>query len=440
MKKENLMKLAENMVEYGRKKGAGQVEVSIGSGNNFEVQIMNQEIEKLNQADSKSISFKVIVDNKVANASSSDFRKDTLNKLMGNAVARAKLTSSDPFSDLPENEPLTVDIESLKLYDENIIELAPEKKIEFAKDIEKIGLTNDKISRSSGSAYGTGIGETILVNSNGFSGSYKYTSVYAGAGFQAGSGDNIVEDYWYESSLSLGKLITAKEIADKAAHRVTRMIGGKKIKSQVVPIVFEQNMTASLLGFLAQCIMGNSIYMHRSYLVDKIGEQIAANNINIIDDGLIPGGLGTQPFDSEGVPTRKTLVIENGVLNNYLLSAYSARKLKMKSTGNASGPNNFYLQEGSHTPKEIIKSVDKGLLLTKTMGQGTMPTTGDMSKGAYGIWIENGELTYPVAEITFSGNLADMLNNIEMIGNDLKFRRSIAGPTIKINNVSISGT
>ncbi len=440
MKNENLKNIAEKFVEKAKKFGASECQVSIGSSTNFEVQILNQEIEKLNQAGSKSIAFKVIVDSKVAHASSSDFNEGTLENMLKNAVARAKLTSEDPFSALPEFEKIAVDTNSLGLFDNKIIELDAEKKIAYAKELEKIGLANNQIKVSNGSSYSTTYGETAMANSNGFSGSYKYTYCSAGGGFQSGDGDNLVEDYWYETSLNLAGMKSAQEIADIAVKRVIRMIGGQKVPSQVVPVVFEPSMTSMLLGFLASCINGGSIYMKRSFLTGKLGEQIAGANINIFDDGLLPGKLGTRPFDAEGVPTRKTTIIENGVLKNYLLSTYSAKKLKLKSTGNASGTNNFYLQSGKYSPEEIIKSVKNGLLLTRTIGQGTMPTTGDISKGAYGIWIENGELTKPVSEITFSGNLGDMLKNISMIGNDNDFRRGISGPTIKIDNVSLSGS
>ena len=174
-------------------------------------------------------------------------------------------------------------------------------------------------------------------------------------------------------------------------------------------------------------------------MVDKLGEKIANSLVNITDDPHIAGALGSRPYDGEGVPTRKKSIVGDGVLKSYMLDTYSGRKLKMHSTGNASGPGNFYLHAGTHTPQEIIKSVDKGLLLTKTIGQGTVATTGDISKGAFGLWIEKGEIVFPVAEITISGNLGKMLNSIEMIGNDLTFDRSITGPTIKIGEMTISG-
>ena len=190
------------------------------------------------------------------------------------------------------------------------------------------------------------------------------------------------------------------------------MIGGKKIETQKVPIVFDQQMSARLLGFLSQAVSGGSIYMNQSFLVNKLGTQIANKNINIIDDPLIPGRTGSRPFDSEGVVGKKLNIIENGVLKNYLLDTYSANKLKMKTTGHASGTSNYFLTAGKHKPEDIIKSVKKGMLLVKTIGFGFNQTTGDLSTGAYGIWIENGKLTYPVSEITISGNLGKMLIEI----------------------------
>ncbi|MDA3843098.1 MAG: TldD/PmbA family protein [Candidatus Kapabacteria bacterium] len=439
MSNNNLLKTAEDLVKYGKSKGADQVQVSIGEGSSFTVECLNQSIENLTEAGSRSLSLKVILDNKVATASSSDLSPEALHQLTDNAIERAKLTSSDPFAGLPDNDAIQVDIDSLKLFDPKILELTPEHKIAMAKEVEAIAVKGKNVKSSNGSYYGTNIGRTIIANSNGFSGDYKHSVCYNGVGLQSGKGDKIYEDGWYESSLNVAGLMGTQEIAEKAIHVVTRMLNAKKIKTQVVPIVFEPKMTSMLLRFLSSCINGRSIYMKQSWLIDMIGKEIAGKDINITDDPTIVGAKGSRPFDGEGVPGKKMPIIENGILKNYILSTYSAKKLGMKSTGGASGSSNFYMAAGSHSQEEIIKSVDKGLLLTSTIGQGTVPTTGDISKGAYGIWIENGELTYPVSEVTFTGNLASMLKNISMIGNDLKFDRAVAGPTIKIDGMSISG-
>lgn len=233
--------------------------------------------------------------------------------------------------------------------------------------------------------------------------------------------------------------MSAEEIAREAAHRVTRMIGAEKIPSENMPVVFERDQAAMLLGFLAGCVDGGNIYRQQSYLAGKLGEKIGADALTVIDDGLLPNGPGSKPFDGEGVPARRTVVVEKGVLKSYLLDTYSARKLEMNSTGNGSGANNLYIRPGPSTPEEIIASVKRGLLLTDTMAFGLESTTGNISKGAFGLLIENGEVTRPVAEITISSTLAEVLKNITMIGNDLRHDGSIVSPTLLVSEVSIGG-
>ena len=439
MKDQNLLQLAEELVGFGKKNGASQVEVSINQGTNFSVDILQGEIEKLTEAVSKGLGLRIFVEGKVARASSSDFSKDTLQKLVTNAILRAKLSSADPLAGLPEKEPLTVDVTALKIYDPAILEMAPEKKIAAAKETEAICLADHRVKKTFGSTFSTYIGERYLSNSNGFSGSFKRTSCSCGVSLQAGEESNLFDEGWYDSSVNLEGLESAETIAKKAIHRVTRLIGGKKVESQNVPVVFEPPMTAEILGFFSTCVGGNNVYLKQSFLAGKIGEKIGNELVTIIDDGLKAGAPGTEPFDGEGVPLRRTVVMENGILRNYLLDTYAARKLSMKSTGNSGGPNNLYLSAGSSTPEQIIKSVDKGLFLTGTIGFGQVPTTGDISRGAFGIWIEKGELTYPVAEITISGNLAQLLQGIQMVGNDLQFKDSITGPTIKVAEMTVGG-
>lgn len=436
---DNLKELAQELVQYAIRKGADECQVSIGEGTEFSVEVREGKIERLVEAGSKGIALKVIVDNKVATASSSDFSNETLNSLVENAIKRANLTSKDPYSGLPEFEPLNIDIESLDLYDLNVVEMPAEQKINFAKELEEICLKDKRIRLSAGSAFFSNVGESIIANSKGFVGSYKQTSCGAGVQLQSGSSDNPYEDGWWDNAIHLKELLNTEEIAKIAIHRTSRMIGAKKIPTQNVPVVFEPTMTSRLLSFLSGCVSGGAIYLNQSFLVGKINTKIADEKVNIIDNGLIPRLPGSRPFDSEGVPTKITPIIDSGVLVNYLLDTYSAKKLNMKSNSHAGGPTNFNLMPGNYTPDEIIKSVDKGLLLTSTIGQGTVPTTGDISTGAYGLWIENGEIAYPVSEITISGNLGKILNEIEMIGNDINYKYQISGPTIRIKEMTISG-
>jgi len=439
MKNENLLKVAESLVDFGRKKGASEIEVTISDGSEFSLDVRQGEVERLVEAGSKGLNLRLFVEGKMARGSSSDLSKETLEKLVENAIERAKLSSADPMAGLPEKEAITADVDKLKMWDPAILEMSPEAKIAAAKKTEKLCLAEPKVKKCFGASYGTYTGERFLANSNGFSGSYRQTACSSGIYLQAGEEPNLFDEGWGDSSRVLANLESPEEIAAKAVHRVTRLIGARKVDTQNVPVVFESPMTAGLLAFLFSCVNGNSIYLKQSFLEGKTGEKIGSDLVTVVDDGLIPGAAGTKPFDGEGVPTRKTVVIENGILKSYLMDTYASKKLGQKSTGNGSGANNFYLAPGTSRPDEIIKSVDKGLFLTGTIGFGLVPTTGDISRGAFGIWIEKGELAYPVAEITISGNLGQLLNGIEMVGNDVKFKDSITGPTIRVAEMTVGG-
>ena len=435
--------LAENLVEYGRKNGADEIEVSAYEGSEFSVDIRLGQVENLVEAGSCGLSFRIIKDQKTAFAASSDLTEKTLHRLAKNAIERAELANPDEFAGLPQLNEMESDIASLKLYDPNIFSLESRQKIDLALETERIALKNQAITNSHGSSFETREVQTILANSKGFSQGYKETFFSLGIGLQGGDTDEKVEDYWGTSSRFFNELDSPEETAKQAVDRTLRQLNPKKIKTQNIPVIFEPRMTSWLLGFLFSCIAGTSVYQKTTFLSDKLGKKIGNKNISVVDDGLIPGKLGTNPFDSEGVPTQKTQVIDKGVLKNFLCDTYSARKLKLKTTGNAEGnsvgPNNFYLEPGKSAPQEMTASLDKGLILIRTIGHGLNPVTGDISRGAFGLWVENGEIIHPVSEITISGNLGTVLNSIEEIGNDLEFRSAVTGPTIKIAEMTVAG-
>jgi PmbA protein len=255
-------------------------------------------------------------------------------------------------------------------------------------------------------------------------------------------------DYWYSAQRHLAKLESPEAIGRKAAERTLRRLGARKVRTCDVPVVFDADMAASLLGHLAGAVSGYALYKGTSFLLGKLGEQIAPPFINVSDDGTLVAKLGSKPFDAEGLPTRRTAVVAGGVLQSYLFDCYSARKMESASTGNAArsiadsphvSPTNFVLQPGAASPREIIASVPSGLYVTELMGFGVNSVTGDYSRGATGIWIENGELAYPVEEITIAGNLLEMFRQIEVVGNDLSYRRSITAPTVKIARLTVAG-
>jgi PmbA protein len=438
-----LTDLAEDLVVFGKKNEADEIEISIIDGYEFRVDVRFGEIENLLESGSRYISFRVIKDKKTAFAASSDLSKETLRHLLKKSIKRAALANADEYSGLPPFSSKKIDIQSLKLHDPEIADLSSEKKIALAKEVEKIALKDKRITNSHGASFETNEIKFVLANSNGFLNEYDQTLCSLSLGLQAGETDNRVEDSWFSSKRYLNELELAEEVAKKAIERTVRQLKPRKIKTQKVPVVFEPMMTSWLLGFLFSCVSGVSVYQKTSFLVDKLGKRIGNEKVTIFDDGLLPSKLGSKPFDSEGVPCQKTPVVERGILKNYLCSTYAARKLRLKSTGNAAGtsvsPHNFYLQPGNLTPEEIIASVDEGLILIRTLGHGLNPVTGDISRGAFGLWVEKGEIAYPVSEITISGNLGEILNQIDMVGNDLHFYTSLAGPTIKIQELTVAG-
>ena len=255
-------------------------------------------------------------------------------------------------------------------------------------------------------------------------------------------------DYWFSVARSLGRLESPEHVGKVAAERTLRRLGARKVKTAQVPIVFDPLVAASILEHIFEGVNGDSVYRGASFLAGKLGQKIAGDNVNVIDDGTLRGGFGTSPFDGEGVPTRRTVVIENGVLKSYLLNTYTAKKLGMQTTGNASrglagtpgiGPGNYFLQAGSKTPREITAGIPHGLYVTEFLGHGVNLVTGDYSRGASGLWISGGELAYPVEEITVAGNLKELFFNISEIGNDLEFRGAVAGPTIRVDGLTVGG-
>jgi PmbA protein len=436
----DLMELADKLVKLGIMKGADEIEVSIGDGSQFRAGIRDGALETLTESGSRQLAIRAFVDGRTANASSSDLSLETLDRLVTNAVTRARLGGKDEFAGLPQLEKVAVDANQLGIFDPAVLALTPEEKIAYATTAEAIGLKQAGVTKSLGASFVSADETTILANSKGFHGSYRSTGAYASAAFQAGEGDNLFQDGWFEGGPMRSALPEPEVLATTAAHRVTRLIGARKVSTQKVPVVVEPPVTAGLLDFLAEALSGEAISRRQSFLVDKLGATIAAGTVTIVDDGLLKNGFGTAPFDSEGVPRRTTTLVEAGVLKSYLLDTYYARKLGMKSTGNAGGTTNLYLAAGATKPEAIMASVERGLLLTGTIGFGTDPTTGDISIGAFGLWIEGGVTTFPVAGITIAGNLADLLKGVELIGNDLRFHGSTNGPTIKLAEMTIGGT
>jgi len=446
----DLKEIAADVVSRAMRAGATSADVIVRDGTEFSTVVRMGQVETLKEAGSRGLGLRVFLGKRAASTYSSDFSEDGIQHLIKGALDLAKVTSEDSFAGLPDPSEFGSLQGDLQLYYDDVYSLPPEERIEYARRAERAALEVDaRIKNSDGGTFDAATGRKVLANSLGFTGDYRrsYCSISA-VPIAQGENGAMQRDYWYSVSRNLGRLESPESVGREAARRTLRRIGARKIASTRVPILLDRTIAASVLDSIFESASGDAIYRQSSFLVGKLGEKIAGENITVIDDGTMPGGFGTTPFDGEGVPTRRTTVIEKGVLKSYLLNTYTARKLGLKTTGNAArglagnpgiGSGNFFLQPGQRTPQQMIRDIKRGFFVTEFLGFGVNLVTGDYSRGASGIWIENGELTYPVEEVTVAGNLKDMLNNISEIGNDLQFQGSTACPTLLIEGMTIAG-
>lgn len=444
----SLETLAISVVEKALRHGATAAECTISEGDEFSASVRMGEIEKLTEAGSRGAGVRVLIGLRAGSSYTSDLSPDGIEQMVNAAVALAKITSEDPFNGLPDPGDLGKLDTDLGLFSEDIERLDPKWKIEQAIAAERAALAADpRISNSEGASFDSYLGRRAFANSHGFSGSYRSSSCSLSVVPVAKSGDSMERDWWYTSGRSAARLEPAEQVGRIAAERALRRLNPRKVATQTASVIFEPRTARSMVGHIFDAASGSSVYRQASFLAGKLGETVAAPGITVIDDGTIPGLFGSSPFDDEGVISRRTAVIRDGVLNSYLLNTYTARKLNLRTTGNASrgitgnagvGHGNLFLEAGPASPHDLIRSVEKGIYVTEMIGSGVSTVTGDYSRGAVGIWIENGELTFPVSEITIAGNLRDMLRQIE-VANDLEFRGSVASPTILIREMTISG-
>ncbi|MGH7928849.1 MAG: TldD/PmbA family protein [Candidatus Binatia bacterium] len=441
--------LASDILAKGRAKGASQGDVVMAESESFFVTVRMGEVEKISQSGEKRLGLRLFFGNSSASASTSDVSKQAIEKLVEDTVFMARVTAQDPHSGLPDARQLARDIPALDLFDDGARSVSVEEKIQIAIETEKSALAFDeRITNSEGAEFSNGFGRVIYASSHGFSGEYEGSNFGHSVAPVAKSNGSMQRDYWYSSNRKFSRLESPKNVGEKAARRVLRRLGASKIKTCEVPIVFDQDMAASLLRNLSSAISGYALYKGASFLTGKLGTQIGSALLTVIDDATIPGALGSKPFDGEGLPTRKKTVVQGGTLQSYLLDTYSGRKLGLPSTGNASrsvgeppgvSPANFYLAPGRHSPENIIRSIKQGLYITELIGFGVNMVTGDYSRGAAGLWIENGELTHAVEEVTIAGNLKEMFQNIVMVVNDLEMRGRISAPTLKVSQMTVAG-
>jgi PmbA protein len=445
----DLRDIAERLVRDALAAGARAADAVVGESDGLSVGVRLGEVEKLKRARERRAGLRVFVGDSTAIVSTADLSAHGLADLARDACSLAQATAPDPFAGLPDAGDLATEQPDLGLYDPASETLEAETGIALARAAEAAALAAaPEIDNSDGADFGGGGGQVAYASSLGFAGTYSGSSFSLSVTPVARRNGSMQRDSWYSFNRHLAALDDPASVGREAARRTLRRLGARRVPTTECPVVFDPDTAASLLRHLASAISGTTLYRRASFLLDRLGERIAAPVVTVIDDPLRPGGAASRPFDGEGVASRRRTVVRAGVLETYLLDSYSARRLGLRPTGHASryagdapvvAPTNFFMEAGPHAPEAIVRSVSAGLFVTELIGFGVNLVTGDYSRGAAGLWIEGGELGHPVEEVTIAGNLRDMLAGIEMVGSDLVFRGAVSAPTIKVGRMTVAG-
>ncbi len=439
---ETLEANSRKMVEAALKAGADQCDVSVSNGQSASVTCREGKIENTGRAEGDSFSLRVFVGKRVASVSTNQITD--LQMVAERAVAMAKVSPEDPFQGLAEPDEIAQEFPKLELLDETVPTNAQLQ--DYALEAEAAGVAVTGVAKSMGASAGWGTSGFVLATSNGFSGSFARSGFSCSASMVSGEGESMERDYDFTSAVFMEDLRSAKEVGMTAGERAVRRANPRQVKSGSFPVLFDRRQTSGFLGALLGAINGSSVARKTSFLRDRMGRQVTSHSIQVFDDPLRKRGLGSRPFDGEGRPCKPMTLVEDGILQTWLLDGATARELGLESNGRASrngagtspGSTNAWIPNGEKSIKELAKDVGTGFYCTETIGHGLNTVTGDYSKGASGYWIENGEITYPVAGITIAGNLKDMFLKM-IVANDLEFRGSVSAPSMLFETMTIGG-
>jgi len=432
-------------VEAAMAAGATDAEATASISDRFSAEARDTLITKLEQSRSRSLSVRVFVGTRRAQLGTSDLTTAGIRDLCARAVEAARFVTEDEFSGLPASFATDLDAGPLEIASDDVTARTADAKVADILDLERrIRAGDARIDNSNGSRIGDGSGETGLANSRGFRGTYRSTSASLGTSPVARDGEHKRISYYGTGGRSYASLDSPQYVAREAVRRAIAMCGATTPQTQTMPIVFERDVAASVLGDLFDAFSASNVAVGNSYLVGKIGEKIGSDFVTIVDDGRLIGGLGTSPFDAEGVATRMTTVFEAGVLKTYLYDTYYGRKLGAASTGNAGGggaigANNLYLRAGSGSLEDLIAATRRGILVLDTIGFATENASGGYSRGARGLMIENGALAGPVDGFTIAGNFLEMLGAIDRVADDLRFDSAVVSPSFRVAEMTVSG-
>ncbi|MGF6755360.1 metalloprotease PmbA [Paraburkholderia sp. GAS334] len=439
---DELKQIAEDILRHARAIGGSDAATEISEGDGLSVSVRRGEVETIEHNRDKMVGVTVFIGNKRGNASTSDFSSQALKDTVAAAYNIARFTAEDDCAGLAEQELLESNPRDLDLY--HPWNLSADEAVEIARRAEDAAFAvSPQIRNSEGASVSAQHSQFVLATSRGFLGGYPYSRHYVACAPIAGSGRNMQRDDWYTSKRSAGELADPEAVGRYAAQRALARTGARGLDTRKVPVLFEAPLAAGLLGAFVQATSGGALYRKTTFLVDSLGKPVFAPHVQVVEDPHTPRAMGSAPFDEEGVRTQRRSVVKDGVVEGYFLSTYSARKLGMKTTGNAGGSHNLSLLSSKTRPEDdfeaMLKKLGTGLLLTELMGQGVNYVTGDYSRGASGFWVENGKIQYPVEEITVAGTLQEMFHHIVAIGADTIVRGTKQTGSVLIERMTIAG-
>ncbi|SFO39398.1 metalloprotease PmbA [Nitrosospira briensis] len=434
-----LQQIARDVLDQARKGGASACETDVSDGFGQNVTVRRGEVETIEYNRDKGLSVTVYIGQKRGNASTSDFSPRAISDAVAAALSIAGHTAADDCAGLADPDLLARELPDLDLYFP--WDLPVEQAIELAQACEAAAFAVDKrITNSEGASVSLSESQFVYANSLGFMGGYPGSRHSISCAVIASEDDTMQRDYWYSVARDPADLEQADSVGRKTGTRTVSRLGARKIATCEVPVLFEAPIASSLVGHFVSAVSGSSLYRKSSFLLDSIGKQVFAPDIQLRESPHLKKGLASQPFDNEGVATRERWVVENGAVQGYFLGSYSARKLGMSTTGNAGGNHNLILDNGAGLEfSELLRKMGKGVLVTELLGQGVNPVTGDYSRGAAGFWVEDGEIRHAVEEITIAGNLKNMLLGISAVGNDVIVRGSKQSGSLLIDRMTVAG-
>ncbi|MGO4505204.1 MULTISPECIES: metalloprotease PmbA [unclassified Dyella] len=434
---DRLAQLAEDVIRRARAAGASQAEVAASIDTGLNVNVRLGEVETVEHTRDRGFGLTVYFGQRKGSASTADLNPDSIQATLEQACAIARYTEEDPAAGLADASRMATQFPDLDLWHPWRIET--DQAIELGKQIEDAGRAHAGITNSDGASVQMGESLAVYANSHGFVGRERGTRHSLSVALIAGDDDGMQRDYWYDSVRSAEDFISAQALGDKAAQRTLARMGARSLSTRQSPVLFTPDVARGLIGHLIGAVSGGALYRRASFLLDHAGKQVMPSWMNIVERPFVMRGQGSGSFDAEGVATRDSSLIENGVLARYVLGSYSARKLGLESTGNAGGIHNMIVQPGQDDFAGMLKRMGTGLVVTEVMGQGVSTITGDYSRGAAGFWVENGEIAYPVEEITIAANLRDMYANIVAVGADVDHRSHLLTGSILLEQMTIAG-